>query len=129
MAKPKTSEEYLSNLTPDKRAALEKLRQDLRAAAPGVEERISYGVPGFRLGGKMLVWMGAGKNHCSFYPGGVVPEFADELEAYETSKGTTRFPPGKPLPSVLVRKLVKARIAAIAGDRPRPAGRVRRPRA
>lgn len=117
MAKPKTVEEYLAKLSPDKRAALQKLRKDIRAAAPKAEECISYGIPGFRLDGKMLVWMGAGANHCAFYPGGVVQELEDELEGYDASKGTVRFPPGKPLPSALVRKLVNARIARNAADR------------
>jgi len=59
----------------------------------------------------MLVWFGATTNHCAFYPGGLVQDFKDELERFETSKGTIRFQPDHPLPTALVRKLVKARIA------------------
>jgi uncharacterized protein YdhG (YjbR/CyaY superfamily) len=106
-----TIDEYLATVSDDKRAALEKLRQTIRAVVPEAEECISYGVPTFRLGGKNLVHFGAAKNHCSFYPGTTIAAFADELKGYETSKGTIRFQPQKPLPAALVRKIVKARIA------------------
>ena len=111
-AKPQTIEEYLSPLGPEKRAALEKLRKDIKAAAPEAEEFISYGMPAFRLGGRTLVYFGASKNHCSFYPGALpVETHKDELEAYGLSKGTIRFPVESPLPATLVRKLVKTRLA------------------
>ena len=106
----KTVDGYLAALDGDKRAALEKLRRSIRAAAPRAEECISYGLPAFRLDGRMLVWFGAASGHCAFYPGGIVQAYADELAGYGTSKGTIRFAPDDPLPSVLVRKLVKARI-------------------
>jgi uncharacterized protein YdhG (YjbR/CyaY superfamily) len=109
-----TIDEYLAGLPADKRAALEKLRRNIRAAAPGAGECISYRLPAFRLAGRMLVWFGAGANHCAFYPGAVVQACQDALEGYETSKGTVRFQPAHPLPASLVRKLVKARIAEIA---------------
>jgi uncharacterized protein YdhG (YjbR/CyaY superfamily) len=110
--KPKTVDEYLASLSPDKRAALRKLRTDIRSAAPRSEECISYGIPGFRLDGRMLVWFGAAARHCAFYPGAdPIRTLGAELERYDTSKGTIRFPPDEPLPAALVRKLVKARIA------------------
>ena len=110
--KVKTIDEYLAALSTDKRAALEKLRKTIRAAAPAAEECISYQLPAFRLNG-MLVAFGAAANHCAFYPmsASTVAAFKDELEDYETSKGTIRFQPEHPLPAALVRKLVKARIA------------------
>ena len=111
---------YLAALSSDKRAALERLRRAIRAAAPGAEECISYQLPAFRLDGKVLVWFGAGANHCAFYPGAVVEAYKAELEDYDTSKGTIRFQPDNPLPAGLVRKLVKARIAKNAAQR-RPA--------
>ena len=117
-AKPATIDEYLAPLSSDKRAALEKLRRDIRSAAPGAEEAISYGVPAFRLGGKLLVAFGAAANHCAFYPGShPVEAHAHELKAYDTSKGTIRFPADSPPPASLVRKLVKTRIAEYAGSK------------
>ena len=109
---PKNIDAYFARVSDDQRAALEKLRKAIRAAAPKAEECISYGLPAFRLG-KMLVAFGAAANHCSFYPmsSTLIRDFEDELKGYSTSKGTIRFHPDDPLPAALVRKLVKARIA------------------
>jgi uncharacterized protein YdhG (YjbR/CyaY superfamily) len=109
-----TIDDYLSQLDPEKRKALQHLRETIRKIAPRAEECISYGLPAFRLDGRMLVWFGASTNHVSFYPGGVVQTLGDELKKYDTSKGTIRFSPDRPLPATLVRKLVKARIAVNA---------------
>ena len=110
--KVETVEDYLAGLPPGQRTALGKLRRAIRAAAPGAEERISYGIPGYRLDGRMLVWFGAAVRHCAFYPGGIVPSFRRELADYDTSKGTIRFSEDDPLPAALVRRIVKAKIAA-----------------
>lgn len=112
-AQPKTHAEYLAALSADKRAALEKLRNAILAAAPNAEEYIGYGLAAFRVNGKPLVAVGASTNHCALYlmSGSTVADHAAALEGYGTSKGTIRFPPDRPLPAVLVRKLVKARIA------------------
>ena len=121
-AKTKTIDEYLATLSNDKRAALERLRKTIRAAAPRAEECISYQIPAFRLDGKLLVAFGAAANHCAFYPGSVVESHKDELKDYDTSKGTIRFPVEEPLPAALIRKLVKARIAQYAGQKKNAAG-------
>src|SRR5690242_21157341 len=94
---------YLKSMNPDQRRALEKLRQDIHAAAPGLEECISYGIPSFRWKGKLLVGFGAAKRHCAFYPGSIVREFADELSGYDMAKGTIRFQPDQALSKGLVR--------------------------
>jgi uncharacterized protein YdhG (YjbR/CyaY superfamily) len=115
--KPKTVDEYLAALSPDKRAALEKLRKSIKAAAPNAEECISYQLAAFRLDGRPLVAFGATANHCAFYPmsSSTVEAHKDELKDFDTSKGTIRFQPDSPLPAALVRKLVKARIAENSG--------------
>lgn len=117
--KPKTIDEYVAALSDDKRAALEKLRKTIRAAAPKAEECISYQLPAFRLNGRMLVAFGATENHCAFYlmSSSTVEAHKDELKNYDTSKGTIRFHADHPLPTTLVRKLVKARIAENVGRR------------
>jgi uncharacterized protein YdhG (YjbR/CyaY superfamily) len=108
--KLKTHDEYLAAVTEDKRGALQKLRKTIKMAAPKAEECISYQLPAFRLNGQFLVAYGAATNHCAFYPGSTVKALKDELKSYDTSKGTIRFSADKPLPSALVRKLVKLRI-------------------
>jgi len=116
--KPNTIDEYLAVLSADKRAALERLRKTIKAAAPKAEECISYQLAAFRQNG-MLVAFGATANHCAFYlmSASTVLAHKDELKKYDTSKGTIRFRADKPLPAALVRKLVKARIAENVGRR------------
>ena len=120
--KATTVDEYLATLPAEQRAALQWLRRRIRDAAPGAEECISYGIPGFRLDGKPLVHFAAAARHCAFYPGGVVDDFKDELAGYDTSKGTIRFQPDKPPPAALIKKLVRAVIARRPAARRRPAG-------
>ncbi len=110
---------YLADVPPDQRAALERLRRQIREAAPDAEECISYGLPTFKLNGS-LVHFGAAKSHCAFYPHSVIEPFADRVKAYDTSKGTIRFQPENPLPEALVREIVEYRVAQnaqIAADR------------
>lgn len=111
-AKPRNIDEYLAAVSEDKRATLENLRRNIRAAAPKAEECISYGLAAFRLNG-MLVGFGATAKHCAFYlmSSTIVEDHKPELQGYDTSKGTIRFQADSPLPAALVRKLVKARIA------------------
>jgi uncharacterized protein YdhG (YjbR/CyaY superfamily) len=110
---PKTIDEYLAGVDADHRDALQKLRETIHTVAPTAEECISYGIPAFRLNGRSLVFFGAWANHCAFYPGSsnTLKKFRNELRNFQTSKGTLRFSPDKPMPVALVKKLLKARIA------------------
>ena len=112
MKKHSTVESYLEDVPADARSTLEKVRAAVRAAAPGAEEKIGYGMPGFYLDGRPLVYYSAFKAHCSLFPASpaVIEKFADELGRYEVAKGTIRFPIGKPPPAALVKKIVKERI-------------------
>ena len=115
--KPTTIDEYFAGVNPVQRVVLEKLRRTIRAAAPKAEEGISYGLAAFRLNGRPLVAFGATANHCAFHPmsASTVAAFQDLLKGFETSKGTVRFSADKPLPAALVTKMVKARMAEMAG--------------
>ena len=112
MKKPSaTIDAWLEQLGAAQRAALQKLRAQIGAAAPRAEECINYGVPTFKLDGRNLVHFGAGQHHCAFYTGKKpILTFAAELKAFETSAGTIRFSPTKPIPAALVKRIVKARI-------------------
>jgi uncharacterized protein YdhG (YjbR/CyaY superfamily) len=124
-SKPKSIDEVLAAVSPGQRAALEKLRQTIKAIVPDAEECVSYGLPAFRLNGKPLVAFGAGAHHCAFYPmsSATVAALADDLKKYETSKGTIRFPANKPLPASLVRKAIKSRLAEYGEKAGKPAAK------
>jgi uncharacterized protein YdhG (YjbR/CyaY superfamily) len=83
--KPRTIDQYLARVGGDLRAALERLRKTMKAAAPKAEECLRST--------------------------STVEADATELEGYESSTGTIRFQPDKPLPATLVRKLVRASLA------------------
>jgi len=112
ISKPKTIDEYLEGVSPDQRAALEELRRIIHEAAPGAEEVFSYGLPAFKLNGKVVAGFGTQPSHCAYYPfsGSIVEAHQAELRDYDTSKGSIRFQPDHPLPPALVKKLVRARI-------------------
>jgi len=112
MKKYGTVEEYLADQSEDVRATLEHVRRSVRAVAPDATEKIGYGMPGFYVDGRPLVYYSAFKAHCSLFPasGAVIERFADDLKGYGLAKGTIRFPIGKPLPAPLVKKIVKAKL-------------------
>lgn len=110
--KPTNTAEYLQVLPPDQRKALELMRKQILAAAPGAEEHFGYGLPAFKYNGHPLVYIGAAKNHCALY-GSVPAGFKDRLKDFKVSKGTIQFTPEKPLSAALVKEIVKAKAAEI----------------
>jgi len=110
---PENFNEYLAGVPPLARRSLRTMRAAIRSAVPReATETISYRIPAFRYNNGMLVWFAAFSNHCSLFPtASVIEAFKHELTGFSTSKGTIQFPIDKPLPSALIKKLVKARVA------------------
>jgi len=109
---PKDIDEYLAGIPEPARSTLRKIRLAIRSAVPpDASETISYRIPAFKHK-RVLVWFAAFSNHCSLFPtASVVEMFKNELKGFSTSKGTIHFPTDKPLPTGLIKKLVKARVA------------------
>jgi len=109
---PKDVDEYLASVPEPARSTLNKMRATIRSAVPPeATEVISYRMPAFKHN-RVLVWFAAFSDHCSLFPtAAVIEKFKNELKSFSTSKGTLHFPTNKPLPTALIRKLVKARVA------------------
>ena len=107
----KNVDENLAAAPEGVRSVLEKLRRTIRAAAPKSEEVISYQIPTFKYHGP-LVFFAAFRNHCSFYvvSKSIMETFSSELRPWDTSGTTIHFSAKNPLPALLVKKIVKARI-------------------
>jgi len=105
-------DEYISTFPEDTQKIMNKLRETIKAAAPAVEETISYNMPTFNLNGKYLVYFAGWKTHIAFYgaPRGNA-EFKEDLSAYESGAGTLKFALDKPMPYDLITKIVKFRAA------------------
>jgi uncharacterized protein YdhG (YjbR/CyaY superfamily) len=109
---PKTVDEYVTRVPEPARSTLNKVRAAIRSVVPKeTAEVISYGIPAFKHE-KVLIWYAAFSEHCSLFPtASVIEKFKEELTDYRVSKGTIHFPVDKPLPTALLKKMVKARLA------------------
>ncbi len=105
-------DEYIAEFPPETQEVLEALRALIKATAPGATETISYAIPTFDLNGKHLVHFAGYAKHIGFYPGASgIEAFQEELRPYKSAKGSVQFPLGQPIPTDLIRRIVKFRVA------------------
>ena len=106
---------YLAELPEPKRGSLEQLRRRILTAIPEATECLSYGMPAFKVDGKVVAGFAAFKNHLSYVPhsGSVLPALADELAGYQMTKGSLHFPIDQPLEQDLVSLLVRTKTAQL----------------
>ena len=119
-AAPKSVEEYLASAPLPARNALHQMHAAIRSAVPAeTTEVISYGIPAFKHK-KVLVWFAGFTNHRSLFPtASIIDAHKNELKPFTISKGTIQFPLDRPIPTALVQKLVKARVAESQSKRKR----------
>ena len=112
MPDPTTIDEYLATLPDDRRAAMQQIRQAIRAGAPDATEVITYKMPGFKTHGRFLVSFDAFKRHYSLFPasGPVVEQLGDRVAPYLAGQGTIRFPADRPIPTDLISDIVRIRV-------------------
>jgi uncharacterized protein YdhG (YjbR/CyaY superfamily) len=108
-------DDYLATLDEPKRTTLSALRETILSIIPEAEQCISYGMPAFRMHGKVIAGFAAFKNHLSYLPhsGSVLSELGGDIASYERSNGALRFPVDEPLPEPLVEKLIAVRIRQV----------------
>ena len=111
-------DEYLSAVDEPKRSTLQELRRTILEIVPDAEQVISYRVPAFRVRGKVIAGFAAFKDHLSYLPfsGSVLGQLADELHGYAMTKSALHFPVDRPLPKILVKRLITLRLAEIGQD-------------
>lgn len=101
-------DDYISSFPPEVQTVLQAVRQTIHAAAPGLQESISYGIPTFSSGGRPVVYLGGWRRHISIYP---IPQLDEALEPqvapYLSGKGTAKFPLSRPIPYEMIGSLVQ----------------------
>jgi uncharacterized protein YdhG (YjbR/CyaY superfamily) len=104
---------YLDELDEPRRSSLEALRRSILKVVPDAEQCISYGMPAFRVRGKVVAGFAAFTNHLAYLPhsGQVLADLGDAVAGYTCTKGSLHFPIDEPLPDDLVRRLVEAKLA------------------
>jgi uncharacterized protein YdhG (YjbR/CyaY superfamily) len=103
---------YFDDLEDPKRATLEEMRRRILEVVPGAEQGLSYGVPAFRLDGKVVAGLAAFKSHLSYLPhsGSVLSAMKEKLGGYAQTKSALHFPIDEPLPRELIKKLIEVKL-------------------
>lgn len=113
----KSVDDYLATQPKATQLLLGRVRRAIRKAVPGGEDVISYGIPAYKLRGRVMLYFAGWKQHYSLYPANdrLVAAFKDELAPYEVNnKGTIRFPLDEPVPVKLIEGIAKFRAREVA---------------
>jgi uncharacterized protein YdhG (YjbR/CyaY superfamily) len=112
MATPVDTDHYISTFPQETQVLLQQVRGTIKKTAPDAIEVISYGMPAFKLSGKMLAWFAGYERHIGFYPGSSgIAAFQKEIVGYKNAKGSVQFPLDKPMPVELIINIVKFKMA------------------
>ncbi len=120
---PTSVNEYFGAQPEAMRAKLEQVRAAIRRAVPEAVEGIGYGMPGYKLHGKPLLYFAGFRGHYSLFAasGTFLAALGEELRGYDLRKGTIHFRPDQPVPVKLIGRIAKLRAAGIAVNPKKPA--------
>lgn len=109
-------DQYISQFPEEVQEILKKIRWLILECAPGAVELMSYGMPGYKLNKKPLVYFAGYKNHIGFYatPSGHT-QFLGKLSKYKQGKGSVQFPLIEDIPYDLIEEMVRFRVAENLG--------------
>lgn len=110
-----TVDAYINQFDGEVKARLLQLREIVRAKAPDAIESLSYGLVGYKLNKKPLLYFGGFAQHVGFYatPNGH-EAFVQEFAKYKQGKGSVQFPNDETLPIDLIKKVVQYRKEQVA---------------
>ena len=107
-------EEYIDLASDPQKNRIQIIRNLVHASVKKIEEKISYDMPAFIYKGKILLYVAIQSKHIGLY---ALPEtnveFAEELTAFKTGKGSIQFPNNKDLPIDLIRRIIEFRVKHI----------------
>ena len=108
--------EYINQFDAEVQSRLRTIRKVIHAQVPDATEGIMYGLIGYKLNGKPLVYFGGFAHHIGFYatPNGH-EAFAKDFSKYKQGKGSVQFPLDQPLPIDLIRRVIQYRKQQIGG--------------
>jgi uncharacterized protein YdhG (YjbR/CyaY superfamily) len=106
---------YLASLPPAARRNVQQVRETIRTAAPDAVEGVAYGIIGYKLDGRMLLYCAGWEKHTAVYPltAGIRHALGPAVAKYASGKGTIKFPADKPIPVTLLKRIVKARAGEV----------------
>jgi len=113
-------EAYLAGFTGEARARLDQIRALLREIIPGADERISYGIPTFDLGGRHVIHFAGFQRHVGLYPTPQgIAAFEADLAPFVQGKGSVQFPLDQPLPVALIEKVARYQLERTLAQPPK----------
>ena len=112
----KEVDKYIAEFPVEVQEILQIVRKIIQETAPDADEKLAYGMPGYKLKGKPLVYFAGYAKHVGLYATPVAHEaFSDELKGYKQGKGSVQFPLNKPMPYDLIKRIVTFKINQICG--------------
>ena len=106
--KPTTVDEYIDAFPAEIQQRLNQIRNTFKNTISGIEEKIRYGMPAFKVG-KEHLYVSACKKHIGMYPVYGLDDFANELIKYrgKNTKDALHFLHDSPIPIELIEKIIK----------------------